>query len=361
MHIKCGLFTGCDIFMENLIVREDVMDILKADLPWPVLFGSSVLISGAAGFLPAYMVECLAELNSRGAGIKVLCLVRDVEKAKRRLGHLLDRGVSLIKHDISNPLPEELPLVDFIIHAASQASPKYYGSDPVGTLRANTLGTAYLLDHAVRSKSKKFLFFSSGEVYGTPLEGVSLIKESDYGYIDPTNVRSCYAESKRVGETMCVSWAHQHGVPTLIVRPFHTYGPGFSLDDGRVFADFISAVVNKESIQLNSDGSAVRPFCYLSDAIKGYFTVLLKGEAGEAYNVANPNCEISIKDLAYVLADMFGDRGVGVLLKNDDICSGYIKTPVQRILPSVDKIKALGWTPEVGIKDGFMRTVRSFL
>ena len=135
-------------------------------------------------------------------------------------------------HNLDRPLPKDLPNSDFIIHSASQASPKYYHADPVGTLLPNSIGTFHLLEYAVKCKSEKFLFFSSGEVYGVPIDKNKKIKENNYGYLDSTNLRSCYAESKRIGETMCVAYSKQFNLNVSIVRPFHIYGPGLNLVDG---------------------------------------------------------------------------------------------------------------------------------
>ena len=205
-------------------------------IDWSPLAGSTVLITGAAGFLPAYMVETLMYLNeSHGLNVRVLALARNRAGFERRFAHLAGRSdLVCIEQDISRPFTLD-ERVDYIVHAASQASPKYYSTDPVGTLSANTLGTAALLELARTSAVKGFLYFSSSEVYGQPPRVPTA--EGDYGVVDPTNVRACYAESKRMGENMCVSWHHQHGVPVKIVRPFHTYGPRMQLDDGRVYAD----------------------------------------------------------------------------------------------------------------------------
>lgn len=204
------------------------------------------------------------------------------------------------------------------------------------------------------------MFFSSGEVYGVPLIEKKLVAEDDYGYLDPMKVRSCYAESKRIGETMCVAWGHQYDIKTVVVRPFHTYGPGMSLDDGRVFADFVADVVAGRSIVLRSNGLALRPFCYLSDASIGFFTVLLRGEKSEAYNVGNPLAEISIKDLAVILSELSPGRRVGVSIEFSDN-KGYMQSPVPRSCPSISKLEKIGWFPRIGIKEGFSRTIRSFL
>jgi nucleoside-diphosphate-sugar epimerase len=219
-------------YVNNPVVLQDVAHILNQPLPWQLLDGATVLVSGAGGFLPAYMVETFAALNKRGVKLRVVGLVRNLEKARGRLGHLASMGVELMQQDIAYPLRVDVPKADFIVHAASQASPRFYGTDPVGTIEANTTGTQQMLRHAARSECKSFLFFSSGEVYGVPLNASNRLTETDYGYLDPTNVRACYAESKRMGETLCVSWHHQFGVPARIVRPFHTYGPGMELNDG---------------------------------------------------------------------------------------------------------------------------------
>jgi nucleoside-diphosphate-sugar epimerase len=346
------------IHANNPVVAQDVAHILNQPLPWQLLNGATVLVSGAGGFLPAYMVETLAALNARGAELRVVGLVRNLEKARGRLSHLAPMGVELMQQDITDPLRSDVPKADFIVHAASQASPRFYGADPVGTIEANTTGTQQMLRHAVRSDCQSFLFFSSGEVYGVPLYASNRLAETDYGYLDPTNVRACYAESKRMGETLCVSWHHQFGVPARIVRPFHTYGPGMDLNDGRVFADFVADILAERDISLKSDGLAVRPFCYLTDATLGFFTALLMGEAGKAYNVGNPDAEISIKDLALLLVGLFPEMGLSVNhLPPESTAGGYLQSKVSRSTPAIERMKALGWHPTIGLAEGFKRTV----
>jgi nucleoside-diphosphate-sugar epimerase len=347
----------------NHIIRGDIVRIASTNLPWEMLRSKTILITGGSGFLAAYLVKALLTIGKlHQLNLKVICLARRLRSVESRLSSCLkDRDLTVILHDISQPLPNNFPRADFIIHAASQASPKYYGVDPVGTLLANSSGTAFLLEYAVRSQAERFLFFSSGEVYGVPLNTNQLISEQDYGYLDPMNVRSCYAESKRVGETMCVAWGQQHGLHTSVVRPFHTYGPGMALDDGRVFADFVADVVAKRDIVLKSDGLALRPFCYIADATIGFLTVLLKGGKAEAYNIANPEAEISIGDLAVLVANLFPERGVGVRIEMSTSSNSYLKSPISRSCPSIEKIKSLGWTPTISLKDGFRQTIQSYL
>lgn len=346
----------------NKIVEEDIERIIAANLDWGVFRNNVFLVSGASGFLPAYIVETLLQLNKKekGFNVHVIGLVRNLDKAKKRFAHWLESPfLDLKQHDVCQPFSSKKK-IDFIIHAASQASPKFYGVDPVGTLNANVLGTNNLLQLAREHQVKKILYFSSSEVYGQLGPDKIPTKESDYGYIDPANVRACYAESKRMGETMCVSWAHQYRVPVNIVRPFHTYGPGMDLNDGRVYADFISDIVHDRDIIMKSDGSAIRAFCYVADATIAFFSVLIKGKLSEAYNVGNDKGECSIIDLAEKLVTLFPEKKLEVIRRIAQE-GGYINSFVSRTAPCIDKIKALGWQPSITIEQGFLRTVKSYL
>ncbi len=349
--------------MRHPIVQEDLEGIIARDLPWERFYGKTVLITGANGFLPTYLVETFLYLNERRQGepVKLLCLVRNGAKARQHFSEYLRRPeLEFIVQDVSEPIIWEGPM-DFIIHAASQASPKYFGIDPAGTLKANVLGTYHLLELARAKEVEGVLFFSSGEVYGEVSETQIPTTESDYGYVDPVNVRSCYAEGKRVGETMCVAWHEQYEVPTKIVRPFHTYGPGMNLKDGRVFADFVSDVIHKRDIVLKSQGTAVRAFCYLADATAGFLTVLLKGENGQAYNISNDKGVTSVSALANILASLFPEFKIRVVPQDRVAEKGYLVSKISRHYPSILKASQLGWEPVFSIEEGFHRTIRSFL
>ena len=343
------------------IIKQDLKTIVSTDLvPWKALAGSTVLIAGANGMLASYMVETLLYLNQTRFSrtpIRVLALSRSEDKVKQRFRHYLAReDFHLIIQNVCQPLVYHHP-VDFIIHAASQASPKYYGFDPVGTLEANVIGTRNLLALARSKKVSSFLFISSSEVYGNLNEP---IVESDYGKLDPTQVRSCGAESKRMGETMCVAWHHQHRVPAKIVRPFHTYAPTMRLDDSRVFADFVASIVNQKNIVLNSDGSAQRSFCYVTDATIAFFLILLTGAEAEAYNLGNPDQTISVLDLAHLLVGLFPEKGLRVIKNVSEERPGYLPSAVNRNIPDIGKLKQLGWQPKVAITEGFRRVIEHY-
>lgn len=342
------------------IIEQDVETIASSPVPWDRLHRKTVLISGANGFVPAYILETLLYLNeAANAGIHVVALVRNHERAMRRLGHFSGRkDLTFIVQDVRDPYSGPAA-VDFVVHAASQASPRFFGSDPVGTFETNVIGTQRMLQVAREAHSEGFLFFSSGEVYGRQEDSSIPVNETSYGYLDPLDLRSCYAEGKRGGETLCASWHAQFAVPAKIVRLSHTYGPGMELNDGRVFADVVADIVAGRNIVLKSDGSARRPFCYLADATIAFFTVLLNGKSGEAYNVGSDS-ECSVLELAEMLCRLFPERNCRVVRQERKPDDPYIVSPNIGGHFDLSKIRALGWQPTTSIAQGFTRTVKSY-
>lgn len=347
--------------MINKIIEEDIKNIINLDINWNKFKNSVILMSGASGLIGSYLLYTFIFLNEyKNLNCKIKCIVRNRDKFNERFSDFIDKEyIELIVQSVADEIKIN-ENVDYIIHAASQASPKFYKVDPVGTIDANVIGTRNLLELAKQNNVKSFLFFSSSEVYGQVGDNVSSITERDYGYLDPIEVRSCYAESKRLGENMCISWYNQYNIPCKIVRPFHTYGPGIRFDDGRVFSDFVSNIVKGEDIIIKSTGTARRTFCYLADAVVAFILVLLNGESGQAYNVGNEECEISIKDLAYTLSNLFSEKNINVVINESKCSDNYLKSPVKSSKPKTSKIRSLGWKPVFGVKEGFYRTILSY-
>lgn len=317
------------------------------------LSGSTVLVTGAYGFLGQGLVAALLE-----GGAAVVAVGRDPQKARQRLGDR--KGLRVVVGDVNEPLAYDGP-ADYVVHAASAASPKRYGIDPVGVLSPNIFGTRRLLELARERATRRFLFVSSAEVYGVVPESRQPILETEPGGVDPLAVRSCYAESKRMGEALCAAWQRQHGVPAVVARLFHTYGPGMDLEDGRVFADFTADAVAGRPIAVKGEGLDRRAFCYRDDAVSGLLTLLERGVPGEAYNVANDEAESGVFELAERIQRLFPDRVSGVAKTPRPAAEGYASSPVRRAVPSTAKLRALGWAPRIGLDEGFRRTVESFL
>lgn len=348
----------------NNIIKEDIDIICHNDLDWGKFKDSSILITGAYGMLAQYMVNTLMSLNEYypQLNINVVALGRDPEKldncfkeySKNKLLTLLCRDVT----DYS--LTKYLGNVNYIIHAASPASSQFYGSNPTGVINANVIGTHNLLNLARENKVKGFLFLSSGEVSGKISK--EIFTEEDYGPLNPTDLRSCYGESKRMAENMCKCYNKEFGIPTICVRPEHTYGPTMDIiNDRRVFAEFVSNVVKGEDIIIKSDGKAVRTFCYIADATDGFFRALLNGKGGESYNIGNMGGRTSIGDLAEQLVSIFPEKKLKVIFQpRNDVNYLENKDNIRPTMSTV-KIEALGYKPKYNVKDGFYMTVRSFV
>lgn len=345
--------------MMNEIILKDCEEIYHQNVPWHKLYGKSVLISGAYGMLASYVTDMLIYLNEyHDASIKIIALVRSEGKCRNRFGEYADKPYFLI-----NTSPLDLPMcidekVDFIIHAASLASPRHYSVRPIDVITPNAIGTYNLLNLAVQNKIEGFLMFSTASVYGKT-SGVEKITEDVCGLIDPLNIHSCYNESKRLAETLCKAFAVQKNVPTKMVRIWHTYAPTMDYkNDPRVFASFVNDIVERRDIVMKSDGLAKRSFCYIADAVVGYFLVLLNGKSGEAYNVCNEGEFYSIVEFAEILTKIKPELGLKVIKKQRDKNDPYLENTMANIVPPCsDKLRRLGWKPKVSVKDGFSRVL----
>ena len=345
----------------NRVIRED-MERLCANVavPWHIFRGKTIIITGAYGMLPSYAVFTLLHLNDKGYGIRILAQGRNRKKFNARFGAYAEsRALCFIEGDISQGVACD-EKIDYVIHGASIASSQHYGERPVDVILPNVLGTYHTLELARTFGATGYVFLSSGEIYGK--FDRNFVDESYCGPLDPVDVRSCYGESKRLGENMCVAYCRQYGVPTRIVRLAHTYGPMMDLDnDKRVFSEFVSDVVHDRDIEMMSDGSTSRTFCYLSDAMLGLFLVLSKGADGEAYNLCNAEGDIKIGDLAELLTQMFPEKRLHVV-RGDRKEAGYLESSV-RSSPILDgaKLAKLGMVYRVSVEEGFRRTIEYFL
>jgi UDP-glucuronate decarboxylase len=351
-----------NVAARHRITTEDLNTIVRADLPWAQFDGATVLISGASGFIGSNLIETLLYRNETHgvAKTKVIALARNQSRAMARYSAYTGRSdLHILNQDVVSPI-EYIGKLDFVIHAASNATPQRYTADPVGTHLANTLGTYNLLRLASQRGCRSLLFVSSGDVYGVVPGDNPVISEDTFGALDPMQIRSCYGESKRAGENLCSCWTSQHGMPTKVARLSHTYGPGIALDDGRVFADFVARAVAGKDIVLTSNGSATRPFCYITDAIIGLFTIMLLGASGEAYNLANDDAIISIAELAQVVSDCVPETGIKPVFDPNAKPPGYVPSKIAGGMVDTRKLRALGWRPTVTPQVGFSRMIESY-
>lgn len=345
---------------KNEIVQKDLIEITENIKNLESLKNTSILITGATGMLATYMVYTTMYLNEKEQyNTKVYALVRNKKRAEEKFEEFLENpNFHLIVQDVI----EEIKIpdnIDYIIHSAGSASPHFIVNDPVGIIKANTLGTMNVMEFAKKCHVKKVLYTSTREVYGKVDDDILEITEDTIGKLDQMDSRSCYPESKRMGENICKSYQLQFGIPFNNVRIAHSYGPGMTIDnDGRVMSDFIYCTVNNKDITLNSDGTAKRAFCYINDAITAIFMVLLNGENGESYNIANETEEIQIRDVALKLTKVFPEKNLKVTYVQNVNRDGYSK--IERVKLSTKKLESLGWRAQVKLEEGLRRTVESF-
>lgn len=325
--------------MSGTAYRADLQKVAALPLPWERLQGCNILVTGATGLLGACLVEVL--LARPGAAFQVYASGRDEALARRRFAaYAADPRFHFLPWDVTRPLVCDVPF-HYIIHAASNASPHFFATRPVEVILSNLLGVRHLLDYGREHALRRLLFVSSGEVYG---EGDGRVFSEEYsGYVNPLQARSCYPSSKRAAETLCAAYGAEYGTDCVIARPCHCYGPGFSPSDDRAYAQFLRNVLQGEDIVLKSSGSQFRSWCYAPDCVSGLLHILLKGEGGQAYNVADPTSNITIRQLAEAIASL-GGRQVVVQAPSEAERAGG--NPVSRSVFAVDRLRALGWQVE---------------
>jgi UDP-glucuronate decarboxylase len=329
--------------------------------------GKKLLVVGGAGFLGYYLVQSVLHWNANaGSAAPIQLTVYDnyIRGIPPWLSELTGTpNLTLVKHDISQPLPADMPEFQFIVHGGSIASPIFYKKYPIETMDANVNGLRNLLDYALKQKASKspvegFLFFSSSEIYGDPTPDQIPTPEHYRGYVSCTGPRACYDESKRYGETLCINFVQRHGLPIKVARPFNNYGPGLKITDHRVLPDFARDVFANRDIVMLSDGKPMRTFCYVADAVIGYYKALVVGRPGEAYNVGVEKPEISMAELANKVSalgrELFGYTGK-VVLKLD---AEYTIDNPERRCPIITKARTeLGYDPQVLVDEGLRRSM----
>lgn len=332
--------------MEKTVLFKYVQD---SDLE-KCLRSKHILISGAAGLVGSSLIDLLMLIDHFfELGITISALGRRKSDLESRFSSHLSSNSKfhIIEGDVSNIAFLDLG-VDYIIHAASPAHPLAYAQTPVDVMKANLLGTINMLELAKRSGAR-LLFISSGEIYGISDDPNSCFKESEYGYIEISNPRSCYPESKRAAETLCASYHAQYAVDTVVARLCHVYGPAITDKNSRADAQFLRNVVQGQDIVMKSPGTQVRSFCYVEDAAMGLLYILLKGTSGEAYNIANKNSVAMIREYAETLA-LLGGVKIRDEFPSEVEARGY--SQVSRAVLSAAKLEMLGWQAQYSLEDG---------
>jgi len=341
------------VFILKGLLSEDNLQIISDPaIPWENLRNSTVLITGATGLVGGALIRTLQTLNEKYSfNVRILAVTRNSPKS-----FPATIGIIFYEHDILKPLVIEED-VDYIFHCAAITQSQEMAQNPVGVINTAVTGTNNILALAYEKQVKGMVYISSMEVYGISNGETVYATEDFQGYIDLKNPRSCYPESKRMCEGLCNCWFSQHGVPVKTARLAQTFGAGVSFGDTRVFAQFAKNAISGKDIALHTEGKSQGNYCYISDAVRGLFTILLKGEPGEAYNVANPESSMTVRQMADMIADKIFNGKISVTadIPADVNKLGY--APDSNIILSSEKLGILGWKPKYGLYDMYMRMI----
>lgn len=336
----------------NAIRKIDVEDFVRNFALKNAFNDATFLITGATGLIGSTLVRCLLALNKN---IQITCPIRNLNKAKAIYDDVLD-SICFIECDLVAYLNSLTEKDDFkyIVHCASPTVGRYMTEHPVETYMLAIDSTRAILEYA-RKKQTDIVYVSSLEYYGQNFDD-TLITEDMQGYVNNTDPRSSYPLGKRAAEYLCAAYAKQFDVNAKVARLTQTFGAGVSVDDNRVFAQFARSVIEGTNIVMHTKGESAKPYCYTTDCVSAILYILIRGEKGEAYNVANEETYISIKDMADFLCAHFNPQLKVVVEEHPEM--GY--APVTKLNLSTEKLKSLGWSPRYGLYDMFDRLIKSF-
>ncbi len=339
--------------MKNFFINEDIEQIVKnTKNELSQLNNKHILLTGGNGFLGKYFTKTIDTFNCEyKKNIKLTNIDNFVTSKNNFSQNIKSKNIKFVKADAGKKIYIK-GKVDYIIHAAGIASPFYYRAKPLETLDVAVNGLRNILELA-KNKKAKVLFFSSSEIYGDPDVRQIPIKETYRGYVNTMGPRACYDEGKRLGETLCYIFNQKYNLHTNIVRPFNIYGPGMQEKDYRVLPNFASLIKRKKSIKIYGSGKQTRTFCYISDALNGFFKILIKGRSGEAYNIGNPKPEISMIGLHKLSEKILNKK---IRMQKINYPKTYPADEPRRRCPSIYKANLhLNYHPKIDLKEGLKK------
>ena len=339
--------------LDSKLYIDDIERLTKVNLSFDKLKNKKILITGASGLIGSFFIDTIMYLNETNDFNCHIYAVGLSKINKRFSNYDNNKCFTYISHDVNKSLKIK-EKSDYVVHLASNTHPVLYATKPISTITTNVIGTKNMLDYAVKCKAKRFIFASSNEIYGENRGDVELFNEDYCGYINSNTLRAGYPESKRCGEALCQAYIEEKKLDVVIARFTRTYGPTMLKEDSKAISQFISKAMNNEDIVLKSKGNQYYSFTYVYDAVYGLFTVLLNGECGEAYNISNIDSDITLADLAKIIAKVVG-RKVVFEIPNEIENKGFSKATKARL--DNKKISQIGYKPIYDIRNGVEQTI----
>lgn len=354
--VEVGEEFGMKIYEINDYIN-DINYVAGLDFPWGKLSDKSIFISGATGLVGSCLIDVIMKRNEIGMNCKVYALGRNESRARERFAYCADSNLyEFIQYDISRPIVrDDIETVDYVIHLASNTHPIQYSTDPIGTITTNIFGTYNMLEFANDHHASRSMIVSSNEIYGENRGDKEKFDEEYCGYIDSNTMRAGYPESKRCSEALCQAYIKQKNMDIVIARPTRSYGPTMLMTDTKAISQFIKKGISKEDIVLKSAGTQYYSYTYVTDAVSGILTILLRGKCGNAYNIADESSDIMLKDLAEIIAN-HSESKVIFEVPDEIEAAGYSKATKARLDGS--KLQSLGWKVKYDIEEGIERTLR---
>lgn len=339
----------------NEYYRADLKEAIQNTYNFQELKGKNILIAGATGLIGSFIIDMLLYGNKYyDMNINIFAMGRSLSRLKDRFNNDdTNPFLYFIEHDINHEIIIDKS-IDYIIHAAGNAHPAAFSQDPIGTVTGSVLGTQHLLEYAKAHMGGRFLFVSSGEVYGQGQEE-QVFKEDFVGGVNPMKVRSCYPLGKQVAENLCIAYHERYKLEIIIVRPCHIYGPNITDLDNRATAEFIREGISRQNIKMKSEGRQVRSYCYIADCASAILTILLKGKTGEVYNIAHAEAKCSIKEFAMEVARVVNKT---IIYDEMNVKEKMEQTPITRAVLDTTKLQSLGWSGKFNIKQGIKHTIK---
>lgn len=347
----------------NKLYLEDIKNVAEdSRLDFSNFKNKKILITGATGLICSFLIDVLMYRNENyNDNITIYMISRNEEKIKQRyknykiekLSENNSTNLIYIIQDVCSSFEFDVKF-DYIIHGASNTHPLMYSTDPVGTITTNVMGLNNLLQYSLKNKAKRIFLMSSVEIYGENKGNIEKLTENDCGYINCNTLRAGYPESKRVCEALCQAYISKYGFDIVIGRFSRIYGPTMQIDDSKAIAQFIKNAVNNKDIVLKSEGTQYYSYCYVADAVDAMLKIIFDGINGEAYNIADERSDITLKDLAKILAG-YNNKDVVFEIPDEQERKGY-STATLAIMDS-DKLKSLGWYAQYNMKTGLERTI----